>query len=67
VRQAAYQAPREKHIGLDSSHAALTAPMVRSITPLRYTPERLLATGERSNTSSGRAPKHLVPTTISAE
>jgi hypothetical protein len=48
-------------LALDSSRAVLVAAMLRLINPLRGTLERLLATGERSNTSSGRAHMHLVP------
>jgi hypothetical protein len=52
---------------LDSPRAVLAATMVRIETPLRCIPERLLATGQCSNTSSGRARKDLVPTTTGVE
>ena len=54
-------------LALDSPRAVIAATMVRIVTPLRCIPERLLATGQRSNTSSSRARKHLVPTTTGAE
>ena len=67
MRQEADRAQHEKHLGLDSSRAVLVATMLRLINPLRCTPERLVATGEFTNTSSGRARKHLVPTTTGVE
>jgi hypothetical protein len=54
-------------LSLDSSRAVLAATMVRIEIPLHCIPERLLTTGQRSNTSSGRARKHLEPTTTGVE
>jgi hypothetical protein len=50
-------------LGRDSSRAVLAATMLRIETPMYGITERLLATGQRSNTSPGRARKHLEPTT----
>jgi hypothetical protein len=54
-------------LALDSPRAVLAATIERIEAPMRYIPERLLATGQFSNTSPGRARKHLVPTTTGVE
>jgi hypothetical protein len=54
-------------LALDSPRAVLAATMVRIETPLHCVHERHIATGERSNASSGRARRHLVPTTTGVE
>jgi hypothetical protein len=52
---------------IHSPDAVLAATMVRIETPSRCMHKRHLATGQHSNTSSGRARKHLVPTTAGVE
>jgi hypothetical protein len=54
-------------LALDSHRAVLVATVLRIETPLRCIAERLLASGQRSNTSPGRARKHLGPTTTGVE
>ena len=54
-------------LALDCSRTVLAATVVRIESTLRCIPKRLFATGQRSNTLSDCARKHLVPTTTGVE